>query len=274
LPDAATLLRNDDAVAFLEREGLAGPRVGFVLGSGWGHFVDSTEVVSACDYARIPGFGESTVAGHAGRLVRGRSGGREYLAMQGRLHRYEGHPLRRIGAAVGVLRGLGVHELVVTCAAGGVNPEWGVGDLVLIRDTINFMLDSPVRGAGGSAGVRTSPSRRLLEASRRAAAAAGIPLREGVLFSSTGPSYETPAEVRMVRTFGGDVVSMSTAPELITAGALGIEAVAFACVTNLAPGVVPGREVNHAEVIGVMEGRKAVFSELLAAVLARFEEER
>ncbi len=275
MTDAATLLGNEDAVAYLEREGLAGPRTGFVLGSGWGHFVDSGEIVAACDYAKIPRFGQSTVAGHAGRLVRGRSaGGREYLAMQGRMHHYEGHPLTRIGGAVSVLHSLGVTELVVTCAAGGVNPAYQVGDLVLVNDYINFMLDSPVRGAGGAAGVRTSPSARLLEASRRAADGASIPLHEGVLFSSKGPTYETPAEVRMVSTFGGDVVSMSTAPELMAAGALGMEAVAFACVTNMAPGVVPGREVNHEEVIEVMEDRKSVFSALLTAVLERFEEDR
>lgn len=274
MTDAIAQLRNEDAVAHLRRAGLAGPGVGFVLGSGWGHFVDATEVVAACEYREIPGFGRSTVAGHAGRLVRGNAGGREYLAMQGRMHHYEGHPLARIGGAVSVLRDLGVRELVVTCAAGAVNPDYRVGDLVLVHDTINFMLDSPVRGAGDAVGVRTSPSVRLLEASRRAAEAAGIPLREGVLFASKGPTYETPAEVRMVRTFGGDVVSMSTAPELAAAGALGMEAVAFACVTNMAPGVVPGREVDHEEVIEVMEDRKTVFSALLTAVLARFGEER
>ncbi|MGH2569721.1 MAG: purine-nucleoside phosphorylase, partial [bacterium] len=225
-------------------------------------------------YPRIAGFGESTVPGHAGRLVRGRSGRHEYLAMQGRLHHYEGHALRRIGAAVAVLRDLGVRELVVTCAAGGVNPEWEVGDLVLVRDWINFMLDSPVRGAGDAAGMRPRVSARLAELSRRAAADAGTRLREGVLFSSKGPSYETPAEVRMVRAFGGDIVSMSTAPELVTAGTLGMEAVAFACVTNMAPGVVPGRVVHHDEVIEVMESRKAALSRFLSALLARFEEDR
>ena len=145
---------------------------------------------------------------------------------------------------------------------------------MLVHDTINFMLDSPVRGAGEAAGMHTSPSARLLAASRRAAEAAGITLHEGVLFSSKGPTYETPAEVRMVSTFGGDVVSMSTAPELMAAGALGMEAVAFACVTNMAPGVVPGREVNHEEVIEVMESRKERFSRLLQSVLDRFEEAR
>ena len=274
MTDAAALLVDPPAVEFLAERGFAGPRVAFVLGSGWGHFVDSTEVVAAIPYGEIPGFGRSTVEGHAGRLVRGRSAGRDYLAMQGRLHHYEGHSLRRIGGTVGVLCGLGARELVVTCAAGGVNPGYGVGDLVLVHDYINYMLASPVRGAAGAVRARARVSGRLVAAAESAAESAGIPLRKGVLFSSKGPSYETPAEIRMVRTLGGDVVSMSTAPELISASALGMEAVAFSCVTNMAPGVVPGRAVNHEEVIEVMEARKERFSRLLACVLERLESDR
>lgn len=268
--DVASGLGNPRAVEHLRD--FAGPRVAFVLGSGWGHFVESTEVVRACPYGEIPAFGVSTVAGHAGRLVRGRAGGREYLAMQGRLHHYEGHPLSRIAGTVAVLHALGVRELVVTCAAGGANPAYRVGDLVLIHDFVNFMLHSPVRGVTGALRAHVRPSPRLVLAAEEAAEAAGIPLRKGVLFSSKGPSYETPSEVRMARTLGADVVSMSTAPELIAAGALDMEAVGFACVTNMAPGVVPGREVNHEEVIEVMNARKERFSDLLSAVLARFAE--
>jgi purine-nucleoside phosphorylase len=269
LVDAAARPGNAKAVEHLRD--FAGPTVAFVLGSGWGHFVDATEVLRACPYGEIPGFGESTVAGHAGRLVRGRSGTHEYLAMQGRLHHYEGHPLERIAGTVAVLHGLGVRELVVTCAAGGANPAYRVGDLVLIHDFVNFMLKSPVRGVPEALRAHARPSPRLVQAAEEAAEAAGIPLRKGVLFSSKGPAYETPAEVRMARTLGADVVSMSTAPELIAAGAFGMEAVGFACVTNMAPGVVPGRDVNHDEVIEVMESRKDRFTALLAAVLARLE---
>jgi purine-nucleoside phosphorylase len=269
---AEAVLGNAPAVEHLAAAGFAGPRVGFILGSGWGHFVEGTEVSAACPYSEIPDFGSSSVAGHAGRLVRGRADGREYLAMQGRMHRYEGHPLSRIGNAVAVLAGLGVRELVVTCAAGGVDPSYRVGDLVLVTDTINFMLESPVRGAQPPIGSRRLISRRLAGLARGAASAAGIALREGVLFSSKGPSYETPAEVRMVRTLGGDLVSMSTAPELIAASALGMEAVAFACVTNQAPGIEPGAEVSHAEVIEVMDAAKGRFSALLRGVLRAFAE--
>jgi purine-nucleoside phosphorylase len=272
--DAATFLGNEEGVEFLAEQGFAGPRVGFILGSGWGHFVDRSDQELSCPYEQIPGFGRSTVEGHAGCLVRGRAGGHPYLAMQGRLHHYEGHPLARIGATVGVLYGLGVRELVVTNAAGGINPEFAVGDLMLITDFINFMFDSPLRGAPGALRARTGVSPRLRRLVEEAAEEAGIPLRKGVLFSSKGPTYETPAEVRMARTLGADSASMSTAPELIAAAGLGMEAIAFSCITNMAPGVVPGREVNHEEVIEVMTASRERFSVLLAAVLARFETAR
>jgi purine-nucleoside phosphorylase len=274
LVDAAALLANDAAVDTLAARGLAGPRVGLVLGSGWGGFVSRTETIAACPFAEIPGFGESTVAGHAGRLVRGRSGGREYLAMQGRLHHYEGHSLRRIGSAVRVMQALGVRELVVTNAAGAVNPDFRVGDLVLLHDFVNFIRTSPLRGAGGAARADVRISRRLLAEAERAASAEGIALRKGVLFTSKGPAYETPAEARMARFLGADVVSMSTAPELIAAGGLGMESAAFSCVTNMAPGVVPGQAVNHDEVIEVTRTREEQLVRLLSCVLEAFESAR
>ncbi len=272
--DAAVLLANDAAVDFLAARGLAGPKVGLILGSGWGGFVARTHEIAACPFAEIPGFGHSTVAGHAGRLVRGRSGVHEYLAMQGRMHHYEGHGLARIGSAVAVMRGLGVEELVVTNAAGAVNPAYRVGDVVLLHDFVNFMLHSPLRGAAGALRRPAGPSPRLVAGIEAAAEAKGFPLRKGVLFSSKGPAYETPAEVRMARLLGADVVSMSTAPELIAAGGLGMEAVAFSCVTNMAPGVVPGRSVDHEEVIEVTKAREEHLTELLALVLEHLESAR
>lgn len=282
MPDAPAVAV--DSTAFLEERGFAGPRVGFILGSGWGHFVETTDVLAAESFADIPGFGESTVPGHAGRFVRGRlrarSGGRtvEYLAMQGRLHRYEGHPLSRITGAVATLAALGVRRLVVTNAAGGVNPAYQVGDLVRIDDFIHFMLENPLAGvslassSSTASGPRSGLSPRLASLAQDAAREAGVALGRGVLFASKGPTYETPAEVRMIRAFGGDLVSMSTTPELIAAGALGMEAVAFSCVTNMAPGVVPGRAVNHEEVIEVMNAAKDRCAALLAAVLEKLED--
>lgn len=272
--DAATLLANDAAVDLLAARGLAGATVGFVLGSGWGGFVQRTETIASCPFSEIPGFGESTVVGHAGRLVRGRSGRREYLAMQGRLHHYEGHSLRRIGSAVRVMQQLGVRELVVTNAAGAVNPAFKVGDLVLLHDFVNFILKSPLRGADESVRVSVTISARLLREVERATSAAGIALQRGVLFTSKGPAYETPAESRMARLLGADVVSMSTAPELIAAGGLGMETVAFSCVTNMAPGVVPGQAVNHEEVIEVTKSREEHLARLLGCVLEAFESAR
>lgn len=272
--EAAELLGNGAAVDFLAARGLGGPKVGFILGSGWGGFVARTVELAACPFDSIPGFGHSTVAGHAGRLVRGRCGAHEYLAMQGRMHHYEGHALSRIGSAVAVMRGLGVTELVVTNAAGAVNPAYRVGDVVLLHDFVNFMRKSPLRGADGALRRPAGPSVRLVAEAEAAAEARGFPLRKGVLFSSKGPAYETPAEVRMARLLGADVVSMSTAPELIAAAGLGMEAVAFSCVTNMAPGVVPGRSVDHGEVIEVTKAREEHLTELLGLVLERFERGR
>ncbi len=267
MAEAAELLANDAAVDALASRGLAGPRVGLVLGSGWGGFVQRTEGIAACSFSEIPGFGASTVLGHVGRLVRGRVGGREYLAMQGRLHHYEGHSLQRIGSAIAVMRGLGVRDLVVTNAAGAVNASDRVGDVVLLVDFVTWMRKSPLRGADGAVRTSVRPSARLFAAARAAAKDAGVPLREGVLLASKGPAYETPAEVRMARSLGADVVSMSTAPELIAAGGLGLETVAFSCVTNMASGVVPGRTLDHEEVIAVTRSREVVLTRLLSALL-------
>jgi purine-nucleoside phosphorylase len=270
MTEVAAFLGNEEAVETLAERGFAGPRAGFILGSGWGHFVESCEVVSACPYEEIPGFGRSTVAGHAGRLVRGRCRGEEFLAMQGRLHHYEGYSLAHIGRTVAVLYLLGVRELVVTNAAGAINPAFRVGDLMLIHDFLNFMFASPLRGALGALCRPVRVAERLVALCEQAAEERGIPLRKGVLAVWKGPTYETPAEVRMARNFGADAASMSTAPELIAAAGLGMEAVAFSCITNMAPGVVPGRGVNHEEVIEVMQARRGRFTALLSAVLETF----
>ncbi len=268
--DVRAALRDDARVEALAREGFDGASVGFVLGSGWGDFVELAEIVCAKSFADIPGFGASTVPGHAGRLVRARHEGREFLAMQGRLHRYEGHPMTRLGEAVATMEALGVRRLVVTNAAGAVNPSYRPGDLVRITDAIHFMQESPL-GDAGTLGVRPILSEALGLRVERAAAAAGIELQRGVLFASTGPTYETPAEVRMVRAFGADLVSMSTTPELIAAEALGMECVGFSCVTNMATGIVPGHPVHHDEVIEVMRAARERRAALLTTVLREIE---
>jgi purine-nucleoside phosphorylase len=270
--EARALLGNPEAAALLADEGFAGPRVGLILGSGWGHFIDHARTIQSRSYADIPGFGVSTVPGHAGRLVRGSVRGREFLAMQGRLHVYEGYPLAQVAGPVALLEELGVRTLIVTNAAGGIDPALQVGDLVRVRDFIHFMLESPLRGAHQSVAAPSGLSERLGALAEEAARDAKIPLKSGVLFTSKGPTYETPAEVRMAQRLGADLVSMSTTPELIAAGALGIEAVAFSCVTNMAPGIIPGRAVRHEEVIEVMNASRERCAALLAAVLEKLEQ--
>ena len=269
--EAKALLGNPEAASLLAREGFAGPRIGFILGSGWGHFVDQAKILRSRSYADIPGFGVSTVPGHAGRLVRGSIRGREFLAMQGRLHFYEGYPLSQVAGPVALLEELGVRTLIVTNAAGAINATFQVGDLVRIRDFVHFMLESPLRGAHSSVSPSPALSEQLGALADEAARDAGIPLQSGVLLASKGPTYETPAEVRMAQRLGADLVSMSTTPELIAAGALEIEAVAFSCVTNMAPGIIPGRAVNHDEVIEVMNASRERCAALLAAVLEKLE---
>lgn len=264
-----TLLGNPEATALLEREGFSGPRIGFILGSGWGHFVDQAKTLRSRPYAEIPGFGVSTVPGHAGRLVRGSIRGAEFLAMQGRLHLYEGYSLAQVAAPVALLEQLGVRTLVVTNAAGAINPALEVGDLVRVCDFIHFMMESPLRGAHLAAPRSSGLSEKLGAIAEEAARHANIPLKSGVLFASKGPTYETPAEVRMAQRLGADLVSMSTTPELIAAGALEIDAVAFSCVTNMAPGIIPGRTVRHEDVIEVMNASRERCAALLAGVLEK-----
>jgi purine-nucleoside phosphorylase len=184
--------------------------------------------------------------------------------------------MTRIGSAIATMEALGVRTLVVTNAAGGLNPAYRVGDLVRITDVIHFMRESPLGEAGalgdsGMLGERPVLSRRLAEVATRAAARAKVALGEGVLFASTGPTYETPAEVRRARICGADLVSMSTTPELIAAEALGLESVAFSCVTNMATGMVPGRTVHHDEVIEVMSAARERCAALLASLLHDLE---
>lgn len=269
--EARAVLGNPVAAALLAQEGFAGPDIGFILGSGWGHFVDQAQTIRSRSYADIPGFGVSTVPGHAGRLVRASVRGREFLAMQGRLHFYEGYPLAQVAGPVALLEELGVRTLIVTNAAGGIHSALEVGDLVRVRDFIHFMLESPLRGAHQRVSSPSGLSERLGAIADEAARDAKIPLKSGVLFASKGPSYETPAEVRMAQKLGADLVSMSTTPELIAAGALGIEAVAFSCITNMAPGIIPGRAVHHEEVIEVMNASRERCAALLAAVLEKLE---
>lgn len=258
------------------RIGERNPRVALVLGSGLGELADRLEDAVRVPYHEIPGFPRSSVHGHAGRLVVGRApGGRvEVAAMQGRVHCYEGHSAARVAFPVRALVALGARTVLLTNAAGGCDPQMAGGDLVLVRDHLNLTGQSPLQGDNDERlGPRFPdlstvyhPELRAL-AQRVATERVGGPLREGVYAWLLGPSYETPAEIRMVRALGGDLVGMSTVPEAIAAVHMGARVLALSCVTNLAAGL-SGQPLSHDEVMETAARVRGRFLDLVGGVLA------
>lgn len=232
------------------------PETGIILGSGLGALAEQLDEPFFIDYADIPGFARSTAPGHKGRLVFGYLGGKPIVCMQGRFHYYEGYSLKDIVLPVRTLKLLGVSTLIVTNAAGGVNTQFQVGDLMLITDHINFMGTNPLIGKNADDfGPRFNDMSKtytpaLREAAKRAAAVCGISLREGVYIACTGPSYETPAEIRAFRTLGADAVGMSTVPEVITAAHCSLRVLAISLITNMASGVLD-KPLSGEEVIEI-----------------------
>ncbi|HEV2386893.1 MAG TPA: purine-nucleoside phosphorylase [Candidatus Acidoferrales bacterium] len=254
------------------------PRVAVVLGSGLGEFADGLSKAVRIPYAKIPHFPRSSVPGHAGRMVIGRSGHVEVAAMQGRAHLYEGYTAAQVAFPIRVLARMGVRALVLTNAAGGIDPGYGQGALVLIRDHLNLQGTSPLIGPHDERfGPRFPDMTEAYSKSARAAAfeeagRLGLRLREGVYAAMHGPSYETPAEIRALRSLGADLVGMSTVPEVIAARQAGLRVLAVSCVTNLAAGIL-GRPIDHAEVLRVGEQVKDQLVALLRAVIPRLVDE-
>ena len=248
------------------------PTVGLILGSGLGDFADTLEDAVRIPYAQIPHFPRPTAPGHSGTLVIGRKCGRTVAALQGRIHYYEGHSMQTITFPVRVLAALGVKDLVLTNAAGGVNFCFSPGDLMLISDHINYSGANPLIGENlDSFGPRFPDVSDLYTAAlrttiREKAALAGIRLREGVYVMYSGPNYETPAEIRMFRGFGADAVGMSTVPEALVAGHCGMRVVGISCITNMAAGVLP-QKLSHQEVVETAARVHDTFRQLLELVL-------
>ena len=260
------------AAAYLLRAVPSRPTVGMVLGSGLGDFADTLENAVSIPFSDIPNFPIPTVPGHAGALVFGRKQGRDVVILQGRTHYYEGLSQQELTLPIRVLAALGVKTLVLTNACGGVNLSFTPGDLMLICDHINFSGANPLLGANlDSFGPRFPDCSNIYTASLRAAikekaACAGIGLQEGVYAMYSGPNYETPAEIRMFRILGADVVGMSTVPEALVAAHCGMDVVGISCVTNMAAGVLP-QKLSHAEVIEVAAQVHDKFQSLLDIVL-------
>ncbi len=268
---AAAARQAADAVR--DRLGVRDPVAGIVLGSGLGGLANRIENARRVPFAEVPGFPAATVAGHAGALIAGTLAGREVLALAGRFHLYEGHDAALGGFPVRVLHALGARTLVVSNAAGGVRRTFRCGDLMLIHDHLNLMGRNPLVGAAEPGDTRfpdmSAPyDPALLALMREAAAAAGVPVVEGVYAALLGPTYETPAEVRMFERLGADAVGMSTVPEVIVARAIGMRVAGVSCITNLACGIGSG-PLDHAEVLETTTRVAAQFEGLIERFVAR-----
>ncbi|MCC7173651.1 MAG: purine-nucleoside phosphorylase [Bryobacterales bacterium] len=264
------------AVQHLQSRAARRPAVAVVLGSGLGGFAGELDGRIEIPYAEIPGWPCPAVAGHAGQLVLGRLGNLDVAILAGRVHLYEGWTAAQAAFGVRVLGKLGVRTVVFTNAAGGINTDYARGSLVLIRDHINLQGANPLAGAHDeSLGPRfpdmsEAYPERLRGIAREVAAGLGIRLPEGVYAAVLGPSFETPAEIRFLRTIGADLVGMSTVPEVIAANQMGLQVLAISCVTNMAAGLQSGK-LSHQEVLETGEAVRGALIRYLKALLPRLE---
>lgn len=262
----------NEAASFLKEKLDFTPTLGLILGSGLGVLADLLEDVKTIPYSTIPHFPISTVAGHAGELVAGHIKGKNVIMMKGRFHLYEGYDTDFVTFPVRVLKELGVEKLVVTNAAGGVNTDFEVGDLMLISDHINNMGRNPLIGPNDmTLGTRfpdmsEAYSKRLLKIATNIAAKQNFAFRKGVYLANLGPTYETPAEIRMMRVMGADAVGMSTVPEVIVARHAGMEVLGISCITNKAAGILE-QPLSHDEVIEATEEVKPKFLSLVLGII-------
>jgi purine-nucleoside phosphorylase len=267
--------RVEQAAATLgPRLGGAVPTIAVVLGSGLGGFVDRLRDHVVVPYDELPGWPGPTVAGHAGRLVAGEVAGRRVLVLSGRVHLYEGRSPNEVTFATRVLARAGVRHLVLTNAAGGINTGFCSGTLMVIDDHINLMGTNPLSGPNDARFGPRFPdmtevySRRLRAVADEASRSCGVPVAHGVYLAVTGPSYETPAEIRAFRTLGADAVGMSTVPEAIVARHMDVEVLAISCIANLAAGMEDVR-LSEQDVLDAASRAQTAFGQLLEAILVR-----
>ena len=271
-------VRAERAAKFILAETKLRPRVGLVLGSGLGAFANELTDAARLDYKKIPDFPRSTAIGHAGRMVIGKVTDVPVAAMQGRVHFYEGYSLREVVFPMRVMSRMGIRAVLLTNAAGGINREFKQGCLVVLRDHINLQGTNPLIGPNEERfGERFFDMTQVywkpyqagaLEEGKRL----GIEMSQGVYAALTGPSYETPAEIRYLRTIGADLVGMSTVPEVIAAAHMGIRVLGISCVTNMAAGILD-QPITTEEVLETGERVKADFVALLRAVIPRMHED-
>jgi len=265
----------DEAVSFVRSKTSLQPRVGVILGSGLGNVVDALEIETAIPYSEIPGAKASTVVGHQGRMILARVNQTPVVVMQGRIHFYEGHEMPEVMFLSRVIGRLGIRQLIVTNAAGGINTKFQAGDLMLISDHINLMGMNPLRGPNvDELGVRFPDMSEaypasLREQAKEVARSLGQLVQEGIYLALSGPSYETPAEIRAFRTLGADAVGMSTVPEVIAMSQMGIPVLGISCITNMAAGIL-NQKLTHQEVMETTARVQNDFTALVLGCLERF----
>lgn len=260
------------AVEFLNTRTRMRPTIAVVLGSGLGSFAEQVADREIIPFSTIPNFPQSTVEGHSGNLVLGRSGNIEVAVMQGRVHYYEGYSMKEVTFPTKVLAQFGVKQLILTNAAGGINKKFKQGRLMIIEDHLNLQSTNPLLGPNESRfGPRFFDMSEAYDKTMRSVALAAarklkLPVHRGVYAGLTGPSYESPAEIRMLRRLGADAVGMSTVPEVIVANHMGVKCLGISCITNMAAGVLK-QKINHEEVMLTGERVKGNFIRLLQAII-------
>lgn len=265
----------NEAVAYIRSRSSVQPQVGVILGSGLGNVVDAIDIETSIPYAEIPGAKASTVLGHQGRLILGRAKDLPVAVMQGRVHFYEGYEMAEVMFLARVLGRLGSKKLIVTNAAGGINTDYKPGDLMLISDHINLMGVNPLRGPNvDDLGVRfpdmsDAYAESLRAIAKEVASAQRLKVQEGFYLALSGPTYETPAEIRAFRVLGADAVGMSTAPEVIAASHMQIPVLGISCITNMAAGILK-QKLTHQEVMDTTARVQQKFTNLVLGVLDRF----
>jgi purine-nucleoside phosphorylase len=269
----SVLAQAEEAAALVRGRSKLRPAVGLVLGSGLGAFAQSLTGATRIPYGEIPHFPTATAIGHRGELVLGNSGDTPVAVMNGRVHYYEGYTPAQVVFPVRVLGRLGVKILVMTNAAGSVNVQYKPGELMIITDHINYMGINPLVGHNDEQfgprffDMSDAYDVKLQEVAERACSKVGMTVRRGVYIAFNGPSYETPAEIKMSRTLGADAVGMSTVPEVIAARHMGMRVLGISCITNMAAGVLR-KKLDHREVLEVAEKVKAGLLDVLGRVIA------
>lgn len=264
----------DNGVRIIREKTDFEPEIGLILGSGLGDYAEQIENPIVIPYNDIPGFPISTVVGHAGRFVLGMCKGKKVIAMQGRVHYYEGYSQKTITLPVRIMKRLGIKKMVLTNAAGGVNKNFAPGTLMMISDHINFSGSNPLLGENIEEDGPRFPDmssiykKEFRDTLKEAATKQGINLEEGVYMMLSGPSYETPAEIRMARTLGADAVGMSTVPEAIVCSQMGISVLGISCITNCGAGILD-QPLKHFEVVETANRVKTEFAKVIDIALEK-----